>query len=275
VLPCNLGMGAPKSLNLLDAFRAVWDGIHVVDLDGNVQVFDTDPFFHVHIANTFENATGIVMDFGAYQDIPFAASPQLIADLFKNKTARDRSSHAEIWRLHMHLVGPQKGQVTKETFHHPGRTTDFFKINPAVNGRPYCFFYATEWFHDGKSYASMAILKQDLCRGTRTYWAKPNFYVGEPFFIGPPAGETLRAAATAEDDGFVLFLALDGRRGASDFVVLNATSFEEVAVVKLPVHIPFTAHGQFIPAAAQAVSATVGTAGHPDFEAALGAALVV
>jgi len=32
-------------------------------------------------------------------------------------------------------------------------------------------------------------------------------------------------------------------------VILDAGTFEELAVVDLPVHIPFTAHGNFVPSA--------------------------
>jgi len=278
VLPCNLAMGLPKhGANLLDAFEGAWDGIRVVDLEGRVQVFDTtEHFYHVHIANTFENATGIVMDLGAYNEIPFAPSPVLIRDLFVNKTARDGNRNlASFRRLHLHLAGPLKGKVTTESFSVPRRTLDFFKINPAVNGLPYCVYYAVEWFHDGESYASMAVLKHDLCRGTRTYWAKPDSYPGEPFFIGPRGEGAGVAAAMEEDHGLLVFITLNGRRRASDFVVLDAATFSEVAVVELPVHIPFTAHGQFIPSATREMHATGGASKQWDIAAAVGATVVV
>ena len=89
----------------------------------------------------------------------------------------------------------------------------------------------------------MAILKHNICRGTRTYWARKDFYPSEPFFV--PSGK----ADAAEDDGVVMFVALDGNRRASDYVLLDARTFEEKAVVHLHVHIPFLAHGQFIPKA--------------------------
>lgn len=277
VLPCNLAMGVPRhGANLLDAFRGAWDGIRVVDLEGNVQVFDTDHFYHVHIANTFENSTGIVMDLGAYKDIPFAPTPVLIRDLFLNKTARDSQKNlSSFQRLHLHLAGPRKGQVTTETYSVPGRTWDFFKINPAVHGLPYCIYYAVEWFHDGTSYASMAVLKHDLCRGTRTYWARPDSYPGEPFFIDPRGEGAGAGAAVEEDRGLLVFITLNGRRRASDFVVLDAATFSEVAAVELPVHIPFTAHGQFIPSAMQGMRTTDGASKDWDIAAAVGAAVVV
>merc|ERR1712100_410312 len=77
VLPCNLKVGTPalskfSDEGLLSSFEASWNNIHVVDLSGKIQVFETDPFLHVHIANTFENDTGIVMDLGTFQKLPFS-----------------------------------------------------------------------------------------------------------------------------------------------------------------------------------------------------------
>jgi len=270
VLPCNLKAGLPTSTDdLISAFEDGWDGIHIVDLAGKVQIFETDPFYHVHIANTFENDTGIVMDLGTFSAIPFA--PHLLStELFKNKTSRDtKTNGTNVERIHLHLAGPKKGQVTRQILSPPGRQADFFKINQLKNGLPYCIYYAVEWFHDDEAYASMAILKHDICQSKRTYWAKPYSYPTEPFFI-PTGTET-----DAEDDGLLIFVTLDGSRGASDFVVLNATTFEEITVVKLPLHIPFLAHGQFIPAAAREAVKAAMEVEHPKLAATIAATFTV
>merc|ERR1712232_560784 len=52
VLPMNLQLNVPIDGKLLDAMVPHWDGVKVVSLNGQVQVFQTEPFFHVHIANT-------------------------------------------------------------------------------------------------------------------------------------------------------------------------------------------------------------------------------
>ena len=51
--------------------------------------------------------------------------------------------------------------------------------------------------------------------------------------------------STAEDDGLVLSVVLDSRRGTSFLLVLDASSFKEVARAHVPQHIPFGFHGQF------------------------------
>jgi len=228
---------------MMDNFEESWDGIHLVDLEGNVQKFETEKFFHVHVANTFENETGVVMDLGAFSGLPFVEGPQMDIPLFNNKTARDGiTDHAELRRYVFHLEGEKKGQVTWQTVSTPGRTVDFFKINDNWNGLPYCYVYSIEWFHDGEAYANMAIVKQNMCTGERTYWSATDNYPGEPFFIPGPG--------PAEDDGLVICVVLDGPKGTSKLVVLDGKTFNEVATMELPMHIPFLAHGQFIQAAA-------------------------
>lgn len=269
VLPCNLKMGAAKTL--IGAFQDGWDGIHVVDRNGAIQVFQTDPFFHVHIANTFENATGIVMDLGTMDHVPFDRHILVTANVL-NKTERDTKSNSMVERIHMHLAGPLKGTVTREHLGTPGRPADFFKINHQVWGMPYCIYYAVEWFHNDKDYASTAVLKHDICKNQKTYWHKQYSYVSEPYFL-PRGNATL--TPDEEDDGLLFFVALNGIRKASDFVILDGKTMEEVVVVELPVHIPFLAHGQFVPKTGQEFVKSALQAEHPELAAAVDAFLTV
>jgi len=230
---------------LLGKFHNKWSKIHVFDTKGNpVQVFDAEPFVHVHIINSYENATGIVMDLPTQDANPFQKSAALDVELFKNKTARNsaKANANGVRRYHLHLSGPLKGQTTMEDLTPRNRIIDFPKINQARSGLEYCHYYAVEWFHNDQDYASMAVFKQTVCGGDRkvTYWSREDTYVGEPFFVGG-------GASGFEDDGLVVFVALDGRRKTSMFVVLDAKTMEEIEVIDLPQHIPFTAHGQFVP----------------------------
>jgi len=54
-----------------------------------------------------------------------------------------------------------------------------------------------------------------------------------------------RCPGPAEDDGWVLFLIWNGARCASDLVILDAASMAEVAVLELPLAIPYGLHGSF------------------------------
>ena len=51
--------------------------------------------------------------------------------------------------------------------------------------------------------------------------------------------------ATAEDDGLILAVVLDGKTGTSFLLVLDAANFSELARAEVPHHIPFGFHGQY------------------------------
>jgi beta-carotene 15,15'-monooxygenase/beta,beta-carotene 9',10'-dioxygenase len=253
VLPINHRLGMPNMGHptLVGKIEGHWAGVRIVNLDtGKVQTFAEDfkedqAFYHVHVVNSFENATGVTLDLGAYNSTPFAKSAQLDIPMFLNKTARDSNpSRNVVRRVHFHTLGDLVGQTTIQDFPQtPGSSSDFFRINPLHLGKAYCFYYATEWWHDGLNYASMAIIKRNVCEGgleDRAYWSRPEVYPGEPIFV-PGDGGT-------EDEGTLLFIALDGQKERSLFVTLDAKTMGEIAVVELPSRIPFTAHGQFFEA---------------------------
>jgi beta,beta-carotene 9',10'-dioxygenase len=51
--------------------------------------------------------------------------------------------------------------------------------------------------------------------------------------------------AEGEDEGVLLSIVLDGERGTSFLLVLDARSLDELARAEVPHHIPFGFHGQF------------------------------
>merc|ERR1712166_1082704 len=121
------------------------------------------------------------MDLVTYNDIPFERMPVMDIAQNLNKTLRDSSyPRGQMRRMHMDLT-TQKTTVTKLTDNN--KDYDFIKVNPAVNGHAYCIYYAVEWYHDDVSYASMAVMKHDICKGTKLFWSELDIYMNEPFFI--------------------------------------------------------------------------------------------
>merc|ERR1712113_219626 len=119
---------------------------------------------------------------------------------------------------------------------------EFPKINPAFVGLPYCVYYALQFRHNAEDFGSFAIMKHNVCDGTVTFWSRPNVYPGEPNFVA-------NGVSGAEEDGIVVFVALDGNKHTPIFVLLDATTMKELEVVELSGgYIPFTAHGTFVPA---------------------------
>jgi carotenoid cleavage dioxygenase-like enzyme len=258
ILPINQQMGMPNTARpiLLGAITDTWMGIYVVDDNGNaLGPYDTDPFVHVHIINSYEvhnaDETLLIMDLGAYPSTPFAKSGAMDIPMMLNKTERDSNPlKADLRRYTIPISGPNAGKVTYRSLgQSPGSHNDFYRVNPKFKGKEYCIFYATEWWHDGSNYANMAILKHNICENTMEYWTKTHVYPGEAMMIPGNSEE--------EDDGVLVFVALDGERGATNFVTLDAKTMTEIdnTLVQLPLHIPFTAHGEFLPSTQEAVVA--------------------
>ena len=76
--------------------------------------------------------------------------------------------------------------------------------------------------------------------------AAPRGFVSEPVMVPRPLAAD--GTAPAEDDGWVLCMIWNGARCASDLVILDAASMEELAVVELPLAIPYGLHGSFVAA---------------------------
>ena len=86
-----------------------------------------------------------------------------------------------------------------------------------------------------------ALIKHDLTTGaseTRAFRGG----AGEAIFVP-------ESADSGEDEGFVLSLVYDSERDASDLLVLHAQDFtgDPVAVVHLPVRVPYGFHGNWAP----------------------------
>jgi len=66
-------------------------------------------------------------------------------------------------------------------------------------------------------------------------------YPGEVQFVPRPG-------SSSEDDGILLATVTDTRRGEPDFLlVLDASSFTEIARAEVTVHVPNAIHGLFLP----------------------------
>ena len=82
------------------------------------------------------------------------------------------------------------------------------------------------------------IVKADVVERRSTTWSEEGCFPGEPVFVAAPD-------ADGEDEGVLLSIVLDGRKGNSFLLVLDARSLDELARAEVPHHIPFGFHGQF------------------------------
>jgi len=118
---------------------------------------------------------------------------------------------------------------------------EFPRINDAYGTRDYRFAYSAHWWGDRAS--NGPAYKHDV-RAARTevHDFGPGCAAMEPVFVP-------RVGATDEDDGYVILYVYNAARGASEVVILAAQDFAgaPLAVVELPVRVPFGFHGAWVP----------------------------
>jgi beta,beta-carotene 9',10'-dioxygenase len=84
------------------------------------------------------------------------------------------------------------------------------------------------------------LVKVDNESGEAVVWNEDGCYPGEPIFVAEPGG-------AGEDSGALLSVVLDGARGRSFLLALDAASFEELGRAYAPHVIPHGIHGAFYP----------------------------
>ena len=187
--------------------------------------YETDPFFTFHHINSFERDGELVVDLCAYDDASIIDA--LYLDRLRDG---DRPPGARPRRYTIDLDG---GGVRAEAL----ADTDLELPRIAYrthNARPYRYVYGCA---AGAGWLER-IVKVDVERGEATTWREDGCYPGEPVFVARPGAED-------EDAGVLLSVVLDGARGTSFLLVLDAATLDEVARAEVPHHIPFSFHGQF------------------------------
>ena len=122
----------------------------------------------------------------------------------------------------------------------PGSHVELTRINyRQCAGKPYRFvFGAGSGAINGRVDFIDNLVKIDLAAGAILTWHIDGCYPGEPVFVAAPE-------AKEEDEGLILSVVLDARKGHSFLLVLDASTWEERARAKVPHPIPFGFHGNF------------------------------
>jgi all-trans-8'-apo-beta-carotenal 15,15'-oxygenase len=149
-------------------------------------------------------------------------------------------------RLQRCRIDTARGTVRTEVLEE--RCCEFAMVHPDRQGLPPRFAWMAVAERERGNDPLQAIEKLDLASGERRVWsAAPRGFVSEPVMVPAPAAE-LPDGRHLEDWGWVLCLVWNGARCASDLVILDAASMQEVAVLELPLAIPHGLHGSWVPA---------------------------
>jgi len=229
--------------------------MHVMSLsDGSYKTFEFPPFISVHIINAFEreNAAGdteIVVDYPTLtttHDFPdhlcyyqILNVDYILDDDFKYREEFRPLTDVTIRRFVMNMRTGD-GQVIDHPQMWQPRILhiDFPYMNDLYRGKPYCFVYLHTIQWDNRN--AMGILKLDLCNQRSVGWDDLNLFPVEPVFVPRPG-------AKEEDDGVLMAPVYDTQSGKSELYIWDAKDLKVLARVAVPVRVPWTNHGLWVP----------------------------
>jgi carotenoid cleavage dioxygenase-like enzyme len=186
-----------------------------------------DPGYVFHVVNAFDDGDATVLDVIRYDSV-FDTDP---GEVFTRCSP-------SMWRW---TIDPAANRVSEDRL--DDTPVEFPRIDPAVAGLPHRYAYAVRTGDDPEQPTFEGLVKYDLTRDNAVRFDPgPGRAPGEPVFVRAADG-------TGEDEGWVLSVVFDAARGASDLVILDATSFAgpPVATVHLPTRVPFGFHGSWVP----------------------------
>ncbi|XP_021739154.1 carotenoid cleavage dioxygenase 8 homolog B, chloroplastic-like [Chenopodium quinoa] len=118
-----------------------------------------------------------------------------------------------------------------------GRGMDMCSINPSYLGKKYRYAYACGARRPCNF--PNTLTKIDLVEKKAKNWYEEGAVPSEPYFVPRPG-------ATKEDDGVVISV-VSGKNGEGYALVLDGSTFEEIARAKFPYGLPYGLHGCWIP----------------------------
>ena len=199
------------------------------DPEAAVTWISVDPCFVYHVMGAFDDGDEVVVDLAVHQ-----AS----FDLGIGGRLGSSRPVLERWRIN-EATGSLRRSVVDD------RSLEFPRIDDQHETLPYRFGYAAELDATLGSDTFGGLLKFDRSRDEVEAFAPASgVAMGEPVFVRAADGRS-------DEEGWVLSVAYDPARDASDLYVLDASAFKAgpVAVVHLPGRIPFGFHGSFVNAA--------------------------
>jgi carlactone synthase/all-trans-10'-apo-beta-carotenal 13,14-cleaving dioxygenase len=220
--------------------------LHLVRLsDGNVDTYELPAAFAFHFAGAHEDGEHLHV-FGAVCE-----DPQIVEALALDRcrAAPGEPEHkpipvASLRRISVPLRRAPGARATMTEVSPPaGKRGSGFAEFPCVNetwrdfGRS-AVRYVWALHAIGGSNLGNALVKVDTRDRTAKVWRRPDFIPGEPIFVPRPDGE-------AEDDG-VLMACTHGPDGKASFVVLDASTMEELASCEADVTLGYGFHGTML-----------------------------
>ena len=204
----------------------------VVDrADGSLAAeIEGPPFFYFHQANAYETGDAVVLDVVTFEDASVVSALSL-SDLEAGAFSHPMGD------LTRFRLDPEAETIEEET-RFAGHLS-LPRVDERRLTRPYSYVYAQGATGADRIEFPTGLRKIDVETGEAITYDDPDRYCGEPVFVPRPDGER-------EDDGVVLSVVLDTTREESGLLVLDAETFDQLAIAWLPHVLPFDFHGQYV-----------------------------
>ena len=193
---------------------------------GRPRVIESEPFFHFHVNNAFEDGGDTVVDLVRYDDYGIGKSLRDFSDGgFTERGVLSRLRVKPDGMLESHELSPWKCEFPQHDWRRSTRGHRFSYVAGAASG----------------SGLENAIVKVDHESGGSTaHEFGAGNVAGEPIFVP-------HSADAGEDDGWLLSLVYSAAEHRSRLVVLDARDLESepVAAAHLRHHVPLGFHGTF------------------------------
>lgn len=236
--PWAMFFGAVTGIPFIENFH--WTGedakftVVAKDSGAVTGTFHAPAFFAFHHVNAVEDGEGaITLDIVAYRDTEVIDRTYFKALLGPDGGSLP-ASHLMRYQVPIRgagaLMPPQ--QLAAPAFEMP-------VMHPRLLGKPYRFVYGYGFDRPGNF--NDRLFKFDLSSSATEpvrHWHVPGCYPGEPVFVPRPE-------ASGEDDGVILSVVFDAGSDSSFLLIIDATSFTEVARAAVPHAIPYGLHGTF------------------------------
>lgn len=191
--------------------------------NADVRWFPIRPCYVFHPLNAYDDGASVVVDVARY--------PELWRD------GPESGGAASLWRWTIDRAAGRVGERQLDD-----RAIEFPRVDDRRSGLRHRYGYASGnvFEYEDDRAQSCTLVKYDLQTGAA---ATHEFGRGRT----PSEGVFVPAAPTAgEDEGWVLQYVYDAARGATDFVILDASNLSTAATVRLPCRVPYGFHGNWI-----------------------------
>lgn len=190
--------------------------------------WQAEPGFCFHHVNAWEEGDEVAVDLCRFDDA------SIVEALALNQVRS--GTYPEEGTAYLHRYRLKPGAERAEEFRVSEEPIELPRINYGVsNCRPYRYVYGVGLAGDA---VFDRLVKIDAESGDSVVWQESGCLAGEPVFVADPEG-------SAEDDGVLLSLVLDGSAERSMLLVLDARDMSELARAEISRPVPPGFHGNF------------------------------